>query len=72
MTATLTFNLPEEAEEHLDAVNGSKWKLAMWDLDQLLREKLKRETLTEDASEAFEFVRKELFETLDHHGLCLD
>ena len=72
MTATLTFKLPEEADEHRDAVNGSKWKLAMWDLDQLLRDKLKYEILTEETSKAFEFVRKELFETLEHHELYLD
>lgn len=26
MKATLSFNLPEESEEHLDALNGAKYK----------------------------------------------
>jgi hypothetical protein len=37
MKAILEFNLPEEEKDHLDAVNGTNWKLVVWDIDQLLR-----------------------------------
>ena len=41
MTATLTFNLPEDQEEFDIANKGGAWKLAMWDFRQALREKYK-------------------------------
>ena len=41
MTATLTFNLPEETEEHQIALDGRRWKAAMWDFRQALRSKYK-------------------------------
>ncbi len=30
MKATLEFTLPEEGQEHLDAVHGSEWRLVVW------------------------------------------
>jgi threonine synthase len=30
MKATLEFNLPEENQEHLDAVHGGDWRLVVW------------------------------------------
>ena len=36
MKITLEFK-DEDAEEALTALDGYKWKLAMWELDQLLR-----------------------------------
>jgi hypothetical protein len=30
MKATLEFTLPEEGEEHLDAVHGTEWRLVVW------------------------------------------
>ena len=33
----LEFDSFEEKSEATDALNGTKWKLAMWDLDQKLR-----------------------------------
>lgn len=41
MKATLEFTLPEEASEHEDAVNGSRWKALVFEYDQLLRSWLK-------------------------------
>ena len=32
MRATLTFSLPREAVEHRDALNGTKWRLLVWEL----------------------------------------
>jgi hypothetical protein len=37
----LEFNSIEESDEIQDAINGWKWKNAMWDLDQKLRDTTK-------------------------------
>ncbi len=37
MEALLKFDLPEEAEDFNSAVDGYKFKLILWDMDQHLR-----------------------------------
>ena len=72
--AILEFNLPEEEQEHKDAIEGSLWKLAVWDIDHILRNKIKYadEHTSEIFVEALELIRKELHDTLEHHNLILD
>ena len=41
MEAILKFNLPEDKEEFDVASKGMDWALVAWDIDQLLRNKLK-------------------------------
>ena len=41
MKAILEFNLPEEEEQFNVASKGMDWALIVWDIDQLLRNKLK-------------------------------
>lgn len=41
MKATLEFQLPEEEQEHLDAINGTKWKVVLMDFDETLRRYIK-------------------------------
>jgi hypothetical protein len=60
MKATLTFNLPEEDHEYSNAVDGSKMRSVLWDLDQWLRAKLKYEELTDGKYDAFKETRDEL------------
>lgn len=36
MKAKLSFNLPEEAQEHRDALQGTDWKLVSWRMQQAL------------------------------------
>lgn len=43
MKAVLTFNLPEESEEHLTALNGWRYKLVLEQLDNNLRSLIKYE-----------------------------
>jgi hypothetical protein len=38
---TIEFDTVEEAQDIRDALDGYKWKLAVWDLDQKLRETTK-------------------------------
>ena len=38
---TIEFDTVEEAQDIRDALDGYKWKLAVWDLDQKLRDTTK-------------------------------
>ena len=72
MKITLEFN-DEDAEEALTALDGYKWKLALWDLDQYLRSQVKYNTdLTEQAYEALENCRYKISMILDEYKLKLD
>jgi hypothetical protein len=56
---TLTFNLPEESEEAQVAQDGQKWKSAMWNFRQALRDKYKyqcQKTFTAD--EILELIKE--------------
>lgn len=73
--ATLQFDLPEEHQEHQDAINGSDWKYVVWDLDQFLRNKLKydlNDYKDKSAYDIFEEIRSELWEIINSKNLNLD
>jgi len=72
MKITLEFK-DEDAEEALTALDGYKWKLAMWDLDQYMRSEIKyNPDLTEQAYEALENCRDKIVRLLDEYNLKLD
>jgi len=72
MKITLEFK-DEDAEEALTALDGYKWKLALWDLDQYLRSQVKYNTdLTEQAYEALENCRYKISIILENYNLKLD
>ena len=74
MKAILEFNLPEEEQEHRDAIDGPAWKQAAWDIDYVLRNAIKHgcDQCEDNKYAAFEHIRKELHEILEHHQLILD
>ena len=70
---TLEFNTDEEREDMETAINGWKWKMLVWDLDQYLRGELKyNDKLTGEAYEAVEKIREVLHELKSESGLLLD
>jgi len=70
---TLEFDLIEEREDMEAAINGWKWKMIVWDLDQHLRSELKyNNKLTGEAYEAVEKIRERLHELKNESGLSLD
>lgn len=72
MTATLTFNLPEEQEEFYLAAKGADWRCVLEDLDAHLRSRIKYEDgLSEDADKALQATRGKLHEFLAERGLSL-
>jgi hypothetical protein len=80
MKITLEFDGIEEQEDARTALDGYKWKLAMWDLDQLLRSTTKYgksiiSPNAEASSEEFETadkLREEIRDILESYGLKLD
>ncbi len=76
MIATLTFNLPEEAEEHQVAIDGQKWKIVVSELDQCLRDTLKYGhtfvDLDSKDNKGLEFARQAIFDLLSQNNLSLD
>jgi hypothetical protein len=70
----------EEADEARDALDGYKWKLAMWDLDQLLRSTTKygnsiishNEEASSEEIEVADKLREEIRDILSNYGLKLD
>lgn len=69
MKATLTFNLPEEQEEHYQALYGHRYKLAIDELDRVLRAKYKYE---DQRDISIEEVRKMLRDCLEMYDVKLD
>ncbi len=70
---TLEYDFNEEREEMESAINGWKWKMVVWDLDQHLRSELKyNDKITGDVYLALEKLREKLHELKDEHGLILD
>ena len=71
MKATLTFKLPEDEEEFQNATKGSSYRLALWDLDQFLRNYIKypKECVSDDRLEAYQEVRDKLYSLLNEGSL---
>ena len=72
MEAILKFNLPEEQTEFDNAVNGTKWSLVSWELDQYLRKKMKYGEISQEAYDAFEECRDKLHEIKGEYGLVFE
>jgi hypothetical protein len=72
MTITLTFS-EEEQEEAMTALNGTKWMLAMWELDQWLRSEAKySEKRTEKEIDLIYEIRERIQQELNENGLHFD
>ena len=70
MKATLEF---EEEDDLRTALDGYKWKLVVFDLDQEMRSLLKYdETITDEKWEQVEQLREKLHEIKNDYGLKLD
>ena len=69
MKAILEFYLPEDKEEFDAASRGMDWALVAWEIDQLLRNKLKYEEHVRDTRNTLEELRKTLNDMLADKGL---
>jgi len=72
MKAVLEFNLPEEQEQYQIANRFMDWALAVKDIDDWFRNRLKYGQEFDSGSEELEKARQALFEILEDRGLDLD
>ena len=69
----LEFDPFEDKYEMESALNGTKWRGLVWDLDQYLRSELKYyDKLDGEAYDAVEKIREKLHELKNDEGLTLD
>ena len=69
----LEFDPTEDREEMETAINGWKWKMLVWDLDQHLRSELKYNgNITDEEYGVLEKIREKLHELKSESGLSLD
>ena len=69
----LEFDSFEEQEEARMALDGTKYKLVIWNLDQHLRSELKyNDNLDEKVYDEFEQLRDKLRQLLGDQGLRMD
>jgi hypothetical protein len=69
-SATLTF---DDENDLLVAINGYKFKLALWQLDQFLRSEMKyNEKLTSEQYDYAEIIRNKLHEFINDFNLTLE
>jgi hypothetical protein len=73
----LEFNSEEEANDARTALDGYKWKLAMWDLDQKLRSATKygvidNKEATPEEQDMADKVRDFIRDILNDYNLNLD
>ena len=69
----LEFDSLEEADDARDALDGYKWKLAVWDIDQQLRASIKYdEKLHPEIREAFENLRDDIRSILSGYKIQME
>jgi len=74
MKAIIEFELPEDRDEYEMANNASKMYLALWDIKQLFRSKLKYnpDGLNDEQLTQWEIMQGEFFDILDNNDFKLD
>jgi len=68
----LEFVLPEDAVDFQTAIDGIKWKIVAWDLDQHLRSELKYSQLNESESRSLQIMRDKLRELMQEQNLTFE
>ncbi len=73
MKAILEFNLPDDQSDFKKAVDGYKWALIAWDMDQYLRARMKYEdSISDEQYEAVEKAREKLRELVNEYSVSFD
>jgi hypothetical protein len=71
MEATLNFTLPEDQQDLDDALNGSKWRNAIMEIDEQLRQKIKHGEMTDAELSVMAEIRKLLRDECQARGVQL-
>jgi hypothetical protein len=68
----IVFDSDSDNQEVHDIINGTKWKAAVWEIDQHLRNIVKYGDVSEKEYEQAENLRKAIREILNGYQLILD
>jgi protease II len=69
---TIQFDSVEEQDDIRDALDGFKWRMIAWEIDEFLRTEMKyNEKLTQSDYEFAEKIREELRERISSYNLSL-
>jgi hypothetical protein len=67
---TIQFDSVEEQEDIRDALDGFKWRMIVWEIDEFLRNEMKyNEKLTQSDYQFAEKIREELRERISSYNL---
>lgn len=69
---TLEFDPFEDREDMESAINGWKWKMLAWDLDQWMRGEMKYAQISQETYDAYETIREKIRTEMAQYGLSLD
>jgi hypothetical protein len=69
---TIEFDSIEDKDEMEMCLNGSKWYLVAWELDQYLRKKLKWEKISEETYNELEKTRNLIYELMCSNSITFD
>jgi hypothetical protein len=69
MTATLTFQLPEEAQQHSDAIRGQQYREILQEIDNSCRNYLKHGHGLKSPDETLQWIRDCIYESLRDDSL---
>ena len=72
MKAVLEFDLPEENNDFLAAINGHNYKSSIKDFDELLRSEMKYKELSDETYKAYKWCREELRKILAEDNLYIE
>jgi len=72
MKSILEFDLPVEKQDHLDAINGTRWRILLSDFERTLRNYSKHGHQFVDVDDCLIKLREELNQDIDGEGLSLD
>lgn len=63
MKANLEFNLPEEQSDYIFAVHGRDFWDALFEIAQLIRNKMKYEDVSEETGQVLKSIQSTIFDT---------
>lgn len=69
---TIEFDTIEDKDEMEMCLNGMKWYLLSWELDQYLRGRLKYSELSEEVYKELDDAREKLHEIMRYNGITFD
>jgi len=69
---TIEFDSIEDKDEMEMCLNGMKWYLLAWEIDQYMRSRLKYCEMSEEVYKELDAAREKLHEIMQHDGLKFD